>query len=406
MMYLKLAWRNMWRSRRRTVITVSSIFFAVILAIAMRVFIVGLFEKMIADTVSMSCGYLQIHHIGYWDNKTIDSSFDENPKLTTILNKEANISAWAPRLESFALASSGEKTKGILVTGIEPVREDSFSHLSQKIISGKYINDSDKSIILAEGLAQYLNLKVNDTVVLLGQGYQGNMAAGKYLVKGIVRLAIPDMNKSMAWLPMKTTRDFLSTGAKLTSISLMLSNRNNLDEVKQNIISQTKGDNYEVMTWQEMLPELDQLFKAKMGQNVIMSGILYLVIAFGIFGTILMMLNERRHEFGILIAIGMKKNMLAMVVVMEMILMSVFGALLGIIGAIPLVYYFKIHPIRFTGSLGEMIKGFNMEPIMPPATEPSHFILQAYIVLSISIVLSVFAVYKIYKLKAIAAINS
>ena len=205
--------------------------------------------------------------------------------------------------------------------------------------------------MLAEGLAEYLKLQLNDTVILLGQGYEGNMAAGKYTIKGIVRLAVPEMNKSMAWLPMARTQDFLSTGARYTSISMMVNDRNKVDNLKQDIVKQTSGFGYEVMTWQQMIPEIEQFFQLKMGQNVIMSGILYLVIAFGIFGTILMMLNERMHEFGILIAIGMRKSILSRIVVMEMVLMSIVGTLFGIAGAFPIVLYFKLHPIHLRRQL-------------------------------------------------------
>ncbi len=405
-MYLKLAWRNMWRSRRRTLITISSIFFAVIFAVLMRVIIVGMFDKMIADTVSISSGYIQIHHSGYWENRSIDSTFEENPKLDSIINKEKKITSWTPRLESFALASSGERTKGMMVIGIDPVKENKLSNLSQKVIAGKYITDSDKSILLAEGLAEYLKLRVNDTVVLLGQGYEGNMAAGKYAIKGIVSLGVPEMNKSMAWLPMACSRDFLSTGARYSSISLMLDDRNKLETIRQSIIKQTSGSNYEVMTWQEMIPELDQLFQSKMAQNYIQSGVLYLVIAFGLFGTILMMLNERTREFGILIAIGMKKRILSIVVVMEMILMSIVGTILGIAVAYPLVLYFRYHPIYLGGSYGKAIEKFNFEPILQPSVDFYNFIVQGYVVLSIAVALSLFAIYKIHKIKAIRAINS
>jgi len=396
----------MWRSRRRTLITISSIFFAVVFAILMRVMMVGIFDRMITDTVSMSCGYLQIHHTGYWDNKSIDSTFEENPKLTTILNNEKEITAWTPRLETFALASSGERTKGMMLTGIDPKREDTVSKLSQKLIAGKYITDSGKGIMVAEGLAEYLKLKLNDTVILIGQGYEGNMAAGKYAITGIVRLPIPEMNKAMAWLPMSNCRTFLSIGNRYTSISLMLEDRNKLENVKQSIIKQTPGNNYEVMTWQEMIPELYQTFQGKMAQNVIMSGILYLVIAFGIFGTILMMLNERMHEFGILIAIGMKKGILARVVVMEMVLMSVVGTLFGIAGAFPIVLYFRLHPIHMGGSWAQVAAKFNFQPIIQPSIDIHHFIIQGYAVLSIAIVLSMYAIFKIHKIKAIDAINS
>ncbi|HTB33176.1 MAG TPA: FtsX-like permease family protein, partial [Bacteroidia bacterium] len=400
------AWRNMWRSRRRTLITISSIFFAVIFAILMRVMMIGVFDRMIKDTVSLWCGYAQIHHTGYWENKSVDSTFEENPKLVALLNGEREITAWTPHLETFALASTGERTKGMMVIGIDPAKENSVSGLSQKIISGKYLADSDRSIMLAEGLADYLKLKVNDTVILLGQGYEGNMAAGKYPVKGIVKLGIPEMNKSMAWMPMAVCQSLLSTGPRYTSISIMVDNRNEVDVLKQKIMEQTTGLDYEVMTWQEMNPGLDQMFQLKMGQNKIMSGILYLVIAFGIFGTILMMLNERMHEFGILIAIGMRKGILARVVVMEMVLMSLVGTIFGIIGAFPIVYYFWLHPIHMGGTWAKESEQFNFEPIIQPTMDVSNFIIQGYVVLSIAIVLSLYAIFKIHKIKAIVAINS
>jgi putative ABC transport system permease protein len=405
-MYFKLAWRNMWRSRRRTLITVSSIFFAVIFAILMRVAIVGLFDKLIADTVSLSSGYIQVHHSGFWENRSVDSTFEESPKLAALLDHEPAITAWTPRLESFGLASSGDRTKGIMVVGIDPGKENKVSNLAQKIVAGKYLDENDNGIILAEGLASYLKLKVNDTVVLIGQGYEGNMASGKYVLKGIAKIGIPEMNKGMAWLPMAAARDFLSTGARFTSISILINNQNNLDDLKQNIINKTKGSGYEVMTWKEMIPELDQLFQAKMAQNVIMSGVLYLVIAFGIFGTILMMLNERLHEFGILIAIGMKKSLLAAVVVIEMVLMSVVGVILGSVCIYPVVLYYHVHPIRLTGDMGKSTELYNIEPVIQFSTNLSNFIVQGYVVLIIAVVLSLYAIFKIYKIKAIAAINS
>ncbi len=405
-MYFKLAWRNMWRSRRRTLITISSIFFAVIFAILMRVTVIGIFDKLIADTVSLSGGYIQVHHSGYWENRSVDSTFEESPKLAAILNHEKEVTAWTSRLESFALASSGDRTKGIMITGIDPGKENSISHLSSKIISGKYLTHNDKGIILGEGLAAYLKLKVNDTVVLIGQGYQGNMASGKYAIRGIAKLGIPEMNKGMAWLSMPPAQDFLGTGARFTSISLLINDQDKLDGIKQSIINQTKGAGYEVMTWKEMLPELDQLFQAKMAQNVIMSGVLYLVIAFGIFGTILMMLNERLHEFGILVAIGMKKGLLSGVVVLEMVLMAVVGTLLGMVCIYPLVLYYHKHPIALKGNMAKSTELYNIEPVLTMSTHISHFIIQGYVVLMIAVLLSLYAIFKIHKIKVIEAINS
>src|SRR6185503_4917484 len=119
-MSFKIAWRNIWRSRRRTLITISSIFFAVIFTIFYRALMVGLLDKMISDTVSLSYGYIQINQKGYWENRSVDNTLQESTKFAAILDHDKRVTAWAPRLESFALASAGENTRGMMVLGIDP----------------------------------------------------------------------------------------------------------------------------------------------------------------------------------------------------------------------------------------------------------------------------------------------
>jgi len=406
MMYLKIAWRNIWRNRRRTLITMASIFFAVILAIAMRSTITGVFEKMIKDVVGFSSGFIQIHKQGYWKERSVDNTFEENDTIYKVLGKEKYVTGWSPRLEAFALASSGERTRGIMIMGVYPGKETAITHLVEKISAGRFINDSDKSIMVAEGLANYLQLKVNDTIVLLGQGYHGSMAAGKYAIKGIIKLGSPELNKSMAWLPMACCRDFLSTGNRLSSISLLLTSETRMTQVQKEIAQQVNTEKYEVMNWKEMIPDLDQFIQSDRSAHIITVNILYLVITFGIFGTILMMLNERMHEFGILIAIGMKKKILSFIVFIEIILMAGVGTLTGLAAAFPLIFYFNRHPIVFTGSLGKAYERFGIEPVLPTSLAISNFTSQAYIVFAIAVVLSVYPFYKINRIKVIKAINS
>ena len=405
-MYFRIAWRNIWRNKRRTLITIASIFFAVILAIFMRCTINGVFEKMTSDVVGLSSGYIQVHKKGYWDERSIDNTFEEKKQMTSILQNEREVIATSPRLESFALASSGERTKGIMVMGIYPEKEEAITHLSEKISAGKFINDNDNSVEVAEGLAQYLQLKVSDTIVLLGQGYHGSMAAGKYPIKGIIKLGSPELNKSVLWMPMACSRELLGTGERLTSISLLLKNDEHMDEIKQRLVQQTQGEDYEIMTWKEMLPELDQLIQGDKSAHFISVNILYLVITFGIFGTILMMLNERMHEFGILIAIGMKKRILATILLMEIMLMALLGTIFGSVVAYPIALYFNMHPILFTGSLAKAYERFGMAPEMPLSTDISNFTSQANIVFLIALVLSIYPLIRISRLRVIKAINS
>lgn len=405
-MYLKMAWRNIWRNKRRTFITMASVFFAVILATIMRSTITGTFQKMISDVVGLSSGYIQVHKKGYWNERSVDNTFIESNKLYDVLNEEKEITAWSPRLECFTLASSGNRTRGIMVMGVHPEKENAITHLSEKLIAGQFINEQDKSILIPEGLSAYLDLKVNDTIIFLGQGYHGSMAAAKYPVKGIIKLGSPELNKSMCWLPMACTKDFLGTGNRLSSISLLLKNERNMEKVRQRMVTKLRGEDYEIMTWKEMLPDLDQFIEADSSAHIITVNILYLIIAFGIFGTIVMMLNERMHEFGILVAVGMKKRILSFIVFIEIVMISGLGVLLGIGGALPLVLYFHYNPIKFSGDLAKGYEEYGMEPIIPSATDAFIFTSQAYIVFVIAIILSAYPFYKINRIKVIKAINS
>ena len=182
-MLLKLAWLNIWRNKHRTIITTTSIFFAVLLAILVRSLTDGIYENMIRNVVSYSSGYVQIHQKGYWDEQSIDNTFEEDEQLYQELLKNTNVTHLMPRLQTFALASYADKTKGVLILGIDPAKEKAVNKLHEKITAGEYIETiDDNAVVLGDGLASQLRLKVNDTLVLLGQGYHASSAAGKFIV--------------------------------------------------------------------------------------------------------------------------------------------------------------------------------------------------------------------------------
>ena len=200
--YFKLAWRNLWRNRRRTLITLASVLMAVVLAIGIRSFQKGVYGNMISNAVRFSTGYIQVHAKGYWEDQSINNSFEPGSELKTALNKDRNISLTVPRLESFALASSGPHTKGVEVIGIDPAKEEAMNNLKGKIIAGKYFkeNETGQGILIGDGMAHYLQLNLGDTLVLLGQGYHGSTAAGQYLIQGIFHFPLEQLNSSLVYL--------------------------------------------------------------------------------------------------------------------------------------------------------------------------------------------------------------
>lgn len=403
-MIFKLAWRNTWRNRRRTYITMASIVFAVLLAILLNSVKEGILFRMQENVVSVYTGAIQVHKKGYWEEQTLDNTMAHDSTVMNALLAHTSVQEVVGRLESFMLAASGTYTKASMVVGIEPEKEHLVTSLDKKVISGIYIHKDDESVMISEGLAEYLKLAVGDTLVLIGQGYRGVSAAGKYPIKALVRFASPELNRRMVYLPLRQAQYLFGAEERMTALVLDIDNINDTDRVERGL-QQAVDARYEVLGWKTLMPGLHQVIEGERAENVIFLFVLYLLIAFGIFGTVLMMTLERQYEFGVLMAIGMKRLRLSSVVVLENIMISTLGALLGTILSIPVVGYFYKFPIQITGELRETYEKFGFEPTFYFSIEPWIFYSQAIVVLCIALVLSVFPVFKIGRLEPVRAMR-
>ncbi|MFB1004798.1 MAG: ABC transporter permease, partial [Bacteroidia bacterium] len=192
-MLLKLAWRNIFRNKRRSLITVSSIIFAVLFAVFMRSLQYGAYGNMLKNIVSSYMGYVQIHSKGFWEEKTLDNSFSLS-EIDQLKNQEG-ISYLSPRIEGFALISFGETSKPVAVLGLDPALEKEHIKLDQKVVEGDYFSDTKKGLLIGKGVKEIMKLSIGDTLVFLGQGYQGSIASGAYPIVGVIDLKTPELNK-------------------------------------------------------------------------------------------------------------------------------------------------------------------------------------------------------------------
>jgi len=382
-MYIRLAWRNLWRNKRRTLIASASVFFAVFFAIGMRSMQLGSYDNVVDNIVRFYTGYAQIHQKGFWDEQSLDNSFINNDMLMSLALNIPGTDRLIPRLESFALVSSGLHTRGVLVVGVDPAEEEHLTNLSQKLISGKYFSKNDKAVLLTSDLADYLNVKPGDTIIILGQGYHGANAAGKYPVDGIVKFNSPELNKRFVFLPIKESQWLFYAENRLTSLVVM-TNAEKVDAVVKSLRNEL-GDEYEVLDWKQMVPELVQAIEADNIGGIIVLCILYLVIGFGIFGTVLMMTAERQHEFGVLVALGMKRQQLLGMLALEGIFLTLIGLIAGAIVSLPIVTYFHHHPIPLSDELKQVSESYGMEAVLPFSVAPEIFGYQALTVLVIAI---------------------
>ena len=403
--YIKLSWRNLWRNKRRTIITTSSIFFAVFLATLMRSMQTGSYGKMISDVVEFYTGYIQIHENGYWDNKSINRTFEYNDTIINAIKSNKNTKLFVSRLESFALASVGDVTKGVMLIGTEPQIENKFSKLSKRVVKGKYLTPNDKGVLVAEGLAEYLKLDVNDTIVFLSQGYHGITAADQFPVRGIIHFPSPDLNNSTVYLTLKNCQYFYSAENRLTSIAIIVNNPKKIKKTTKRLTN-LLGDKYEVMPWNKMLVELVQGIQSDNAGGLIWIAILYIIITFGIFSTIIMGVVERKKEFAVMVAVGTQKAKLVIITIYETFFMCVIGILSGSIFSTPIIYYYFNNPIRFTGEAAQAMVKWGVEPVFAFSMDPNIFLNQGLVVVILTFIAAIYPLIMVKNLNVIKSLHN
>lgn len=404
MWLLKLAWKNIWRNRSRTGVTISSIFFAVILSVVTVSLQNGVFGNFVNNLVSFYSGYLQVHKSGYWDNQILDNCMTNDEVTAQLLTSNNAVTAIAPRIESFALLSAGELTRGCLVVGISPGAEAKITSLQKKISMGTYLKYDDNRVLVAEGLAHKLQLNVTDTVYLISQGYHGALAANKYLVGGIVKFGSPELNDQLLYMTLSNAQEFFSASGMITAYVLSISAADNLEKTASHIQREI-GNGLEVKTWKEMMPEVDQHITTDKASMVVIQGILYILICFGIFGTLLMMMAERKYEMGMLIAIGMKKQKLIVTIILEQLFVVLVGCIAGLVISAPIVWYLREFPIRLYGEMADFMLSYGFEPVFPAELNVGIFLKQTLVVILLGLALSMYPLFVIIRINPVNAMK-
>jgi ABC-type lipoprotein release transport system permease subunit len=467
----KIAWRNLWRNRRRTLITSASIFFAVFFAVIMRSYQLGSYDHMINNFIESFTGYIQVQQVKYQDNPLIDNSFDYNDSIAAAISEIDKVVSVAPHLESFTLASSGAQTKGAAVIAIDPVKEKNFSDPESKLVryritdevlrrlkdagaipdnvlekvkknlgraysssarlelelgltdkdnercmpeilkcaevSNGFLANDDKGILVSDRLASYLKVTVGDSVILMGQGYHGVSATGIFPVRGILKMPSPEIDNKLIIMTIPAAQKFYDAEGKITSLVVNLTDKSNrtIKTAKARINSLLPDKNTIAKTWYELNPILYQQIQGDSQTGVAMLGLLYFIIFFGIFGTVLMMISERKREFGVLVAIGMQKKKLQRIVTIEMMLLGAIGLVCGLLASVPLILYFHYYPIVMKGDLANMMEDWGWDAVMPTAWFGPYFYWQAVIVALMVVMATLYPLRKIGTLKEMEALK-
>ena len=358
MIYLRMAWRNLWRKPIRTAITLGMIFFAVLLSTTMSSLQQGIWERMIGNMISAQTGLIQVQRAGYWEDKSLDDGFLSGDSLAQVIERVPHVESVSGRIDNFLLGASEDRSRAALVMTLHPQDQLLAEYLEGCLVDGEVPGEAG-GCVLGERFANYLGVGPGDTLVMLGAGYRGAMAAGQSVIRGIADLRTPDLDSRVVYLDLPAAQELFAAEDLLTALVVRPDGNHRMETLAAELRDEL-GDRWAVMTWPEMMPEIDQSKQADTAGGALVLAILYLLIAFGILGTILMMTMERRYEFGVLVAVGMKRIRLTAVVILEGLLLAAAGTLLGLGAAIPLVGQLAKNPIPITGSLGEAYESYGL----------------------------------------------
>lgn len=407
MLIFKLAWRNIWRNKRRTIITTLSIVVAVFLSAITRSTQEGQYDNMLENTVGIFSGYIQIHQEGYQDEPTLNNSFEISDSLLNRVRSIATVSSVVPRIDSYALAATSEQSRPAMIMGIDIEAEKQLSDPVKNLESGDYFSsNSEQAAIVGKDLLKRINARIGDSLVVIGQGYHGMNATGLYRIKGTVSFTNPEMNKSLVYLPLETAQYLFSAENRLTSLALNISSPDELEPTVTALKQDLSGQNYEVLGWPEIMPELKQAIQVDRGSGIIIILILYMIVGFGVLGTVLMMIAERYYEFGVMLSVGTPRKTIAKILSLEVIILSLMGTFLGILLSIPVAWYFNVNPIDLSGAMASAAEQYNMSPMLQFSVSPEIFTTQALIVFVITLIFSIYPIIKASKLNPVKAMKS
>ena len=327
-MLLALAWRNVLRNRRRSAITISSIAIGLAALTFLWGFIDGMNRQMVENTTRYFAGDAQIHLKGYHDDPTLDLTMPDGAQLLRLVRGHPEVAAASVRMEGKALASHGDKSRGVLVSGVAPEDEARVTVLFGAIVEGQALADGADGLLIGEKLAEALRVRAGDDLVLVGQAFDGSLASARVPVRGVFRSQIDELDGFVALMPLEAAREFYAAPQGATAVVLRLRDPDRSDAVRAALGSHA-GERYEVLGWPQLLPMVAVSTRFHVVTNYVVLLVFFVVVAAAVANPVLMAVLERTREFGIVLAVGMSCSRLLALVLLESVLLGAAGLVLG-----------------------------------------------------------------------------
>jgi putative ABC transport system permease protein len=401
-----LAWRNLWRQPRRTILSSLAIAFACMFLIFMPSLQNGTYNAMIENTMRLFDGYAEVQAPGYHDDPQIRKTIHDPQPLLAELRRLPGVRTASPRALSYALLSAGNHSYGAQIVGVQPDTEPGVSTVPHNVREGRYLQklDSDE-IVLGDTLAKNLRLKLGDSVTLLGLGRDGSLAADSLKLVGIYHTGIQDMDRLVAEIPLGRFQETFSMGNQIHAVALGSDSLSHIQGALSSVRTIAKRHGLVALDWKQLQPGLLQGILLDMSTGAMIYLAMVVVVAFSLLNSLLMSVLERTREFGVLMALGMRPGSIGRLVWIETLFMLAIGIGLGIALGFTVTEYFSHAGIYF-GEAQDLFAQFGLRGAMYPAIN-NLTLLGGPAIIALSIALAgIYPVVRIRRLEPVPAMRT
>ncbi len=405
-MLLSLSWKNIWRNKTRSLIIIFAIVFGNIGGVGIISFMNGLFNQRIEMAIGNEVSNIQIHNSHFQSNKEINDTIFNISKVTSVLDTCRIIKAYSTRLKSVTMINSANSGEGIILNGIDPEKEKTVTDIYKYIKEGTYFNDNRKNgILVGEKLARKLKIKMRSKVVVTMQSSSGNITNAAFKVIGIYRTSNSTFDGHYAYVQKSNLASIIGFGPQTShEIAISVSNDKESQPLADLLKKKCNNNKLSIETWIEIMPELGLMTGALNYMLYIFMSIIFLALSFGIINTMLMAVMERVREIGMLMAIGMNKTKIFLMIMLETILLMLTGSFVGLVLSFGIVNFFQKYGInlsKFTSGLS----GFGFSSVIHPFLETRSYINIIIMVVIAGIISSIVPARKALKLNPSEAIR-
>jgi len=344
-LYARIGLRNIRRNVRRSLFTIVAISFGLFCLIVFQALKVGLHQEMVAGTLGLDAGTVQIHAAGFAANLALIQPIDEVEEVRAAL-AGGKLTHFSERIKSPALVLAGRKSSAIMLSGVLPEKEQTVTFIGSRVVAGSYLADGER-LLLGRTLAESLGVQPGDEVALMAQSLFGRPVTRKFVIGGLYQTDLPSFDRSHAYLPLPAAQHFLDAAAVVTEIALR-TDPEQAPGLAAGLQQSLDDKTYQVRPWQQNVPDLVQLIALNEATMRLLIVIVFAIVAMGITNTMTTVIFERFREFGILNALGAGPAGIVSLVILESFFLGLLATGLGSLAGLAACLYLQRYGIDLT----------------------------------------------------------